>query len=121
MPRILVVDDEPDILHLVSVSLSVKGYDVRTAKSKAGFFELLSAFKPDLIILDVMLGPDNGREICREIRAAEHKHIPIVLCSAVPEMLAKYEECNANDTLEKPFPLSLLFEKVNKLLTAIAR
>ena len=116
MHRILIVDDEPDVLHLVSVCLSMKGYNVCTAKSKGSFFELLSSFKPDLIILDVMLGPDNGRDICKEIKAAEHKHIPIILCSAVPEMLAKFEECNANDTLEKPFPLQLLFEKVYKLL-----
>src|ERR1700712_2343142 len=117
MQRIVVVDDEPDILHLVSMSLSKKGYEVKTAKSKTEFLELLPSFKPDLIILDVMLGADNGRDICKEIKAAEHRHIPIILYSAVAHMLANFEECNANDTLEKPFPLSELFIKVTKALS----
>lgn len=116
MSRILIVDDEQDILHLVSMFLSSKGYEVRTAKSKTEFFDLLPSFKPDLIILDVMLGADNGRDICKEIKAAEHKHIPVILYSAIPQMLANYEECNANDTLEKPFPLSELLKKVTKAL-----
>ena len=116
MPRILVVDDEVDILHLLSVCLRTKGYIVQTAKTKTEFFDLLISFKPDLIILDVMLGPDNGREICKQIKAAEHKHIPIILYSAVPTMLANFEECNANDTLDKPFLLADLYEKVEKVL-----
>jgi len=117
MLRILVVDDEPDILHLVVSFLYSKGFSVKTAKSKIEFIPLLTSFKPDLIILDVMLGGDNGRDICKEIKAAEHKHIPVILYSANPEMLQNYEECNANYVLEKPFSLSALYSKVNEALT----
>jgi DNA-binding response OmpR family regulator len=116
MERILVVDDEPDILQLISLCLSTKGYEVKTAKSKQEFFNLLISYTPDLIILDVMLGNDNGRDICKEIKAAQHKHIPIILYSAVPTFLDNYEECNADDILHKPFLLVDLYEKVNKAL-----
>ena len=116
MRRLLVVDDEPDISYLLVAYLSRKGYEVQSAKSKQEFFHFLDLFKPDLIILDVMLGPENGRDICKEIKAAEYKHIPVLLCSAIPEMLDNYEECHANYTIEKPFELKVLLQAVKKLL-----
>ncbi|MEP6676455.1 MAG: response regulator [Ferruginibacter sp.] len=117
MPRILIVDDELDIILLLAAYLSRNGYEIQTAQSKKEFLGLLKLFKPDLVILDVMLGEDNGRDICKEIKAAEHKDIPVLLCSAIPEMLDNYEECHANHTLEKPFELSVLLETVRKLLS----
>jgi len=112
MPKILVLDDEPDILLLVETILKTNGYEVQKASSKIQFLELLSWFKPDLVIIDVMLSGDDGRDICREIKAAEHSHIPVILYSADNSLLENYKECNADYTLDKPFEINVLLDKV---------
>lgn len=116
MARILIVDDEPDMLHLISTLLLKKGFEVQTALSKKELLLFLDSFKPQLIILDVMMKGENGRDICKQIKAAEHRHIPVILYSANPEMLADYQACDADDSLEKPFSFSTLFEKINRAL-----
>ena len=114
MPKILVLDDQTDILYLMETVLRLHGYEVQTAFSKDKFYELLSSFKPQLVILDVMIGGDDGRDICREIKAAEHKHIPVILYSANPDLLLDFQECHANDVLEKPFAIKDLLSKIEK-------
>ena len=115
MITILVVDDAEDILFLLKITLEKSGYSVRTATTKAAFLAWLESADPDLIILDVMLGEDNGRDICQEIKLTNRKHIPIMLYSAVASNLADYKACEANDILEKPFELEVLLEKVRRL------
>ena len=119
MAKILVADDQADLLQLVDTILTMAGHHVVTAKSREEFLSRLSSLKPDVIILDVMIGADNGRDICREIKAAEHKHIPVILYSANPELLESYEECAADDVLHKPFEIKLLVDKVNRVLEAL--
>lgn len=112
--KVLIVDDEADILHLVTLSLLTNGYEIMKAKSKAELLPLLSDFKPDVLLLDVNLGTDNGREICKIIKAAEHRHIYVILMSALPDALQNAEECGANEVLEKPFSIPVLLEKIEK-------
>ena len=74
-------------------------------------------FKPDLILLDVILNGENGRDICEKIRANKTKiRIPIILISANPDWLENCKECGADDILEKPFDIKNLTLKIDHLL-----
>ncbi|MCP9753516.1 response regulator transcription factor [Ferruginibacter sp. HRS2-29] len=117
MATILVVDDHEDLLYLMTTCLTLKGYSVRTARSKSEFLDSLGALDPDLIILDVMLGQDNGRDLCKEIKSSRHKHIPILLYSAVSHLLDDFEECQADGILEKPFEINVLLQEVQGLIS----
>ena len=73
--------------------------------------------KPDLIIMDIMLGAQDGRNVCKQLKSQhETKHIPIIIMSASPGKLNGHKEHLADDILEKPFALSDLLSKMNKLL-----
>jgi len=72
---------------------------------------ILNSFKPDLIYLDINVGTEDGREMCKHIKAmAEHKHIPIILISANDDSLKSYKEYQADSIMRKPFEPSQLLK-----------
>ena len=77
--------------------------------------ETISLFEPDLILLDVLLRQENGRDMCRKIKE-ENKVLPIVLISANPNLLKNFEECEADAVIEKPFEMQTVMTTVDKLL-----
>lgn len=106
MSKILVVDDEKNILELVRFNLEREGYQVLTALDGAQGLELARKETPDLIVLDVMLPEMNGIEVCRELHQdAATKNIPIVMLSARAEELDRVLglEMGADDYVTKPF------------------
>jgi DNA-binding response OmpR family regulator len=83
MARILVVDDDPDITYAISLFLRKEGHDVQTAASRAEAMKALAAYKPDLMILDVMMEqPDDGIAMAQELRRAGNM-VPIVMLTSV--------------------------------------
>ena len=114
MAKILVVDDSQDLLELFLLILVTFGHEVQTATSGNTMNSVVSAFIPDLILLDVMLGNEDGRELCRENKAAGDT--PIILMSANPVLLKDFNEFGANDILEKPFDVASLAKKINTVL-----
>jgi DNA-binding response OmpR family regulator len=117
MANILVVDDSTDILEVMQYVLETEGYEVRSVRGRNSLMKEIEHFTPDLIILDVLLSRDNGREICKVIRANEStKHVPILLMSTNAKLLKNPEECGATDTIAKPFHLPELTEKVRSAL-----
>lgn len=111
MDKILVVDDDFDILTLVKMSLSLNGFSVEATPRWEDVDHTIHEFWPDLILLDVSLAGADGREICRKIKSAgDTMHIPIILFSANAEMEKSVENCNAQAFIAKPYELShLLF------------
>ena len=84
MKKILLVDDEPDTLQVYSDLLSTEGYDVTTAASGDQATRLINGYRPDLILLDVMMPGKNGVEVARELSLRKDtKDIPIVLITAL--------------------------------------
>lgn len=116
MVKILIVDDSEELLEILSTFLQMRGYDVKSVSSVKPVRNLLSDFEPDVILLDVRMGGDDGRKLCREIKEKHTKHIPIILTSASPELLKDYEECNADAIIEKPFDIHTVEKKVNSVL-----
>ena len=119
MPKkILVVDDEPDILALAIIRLETSGYEVLMAKDSEGAFDLLKKDRPDLILLDLLLPKMQGDELCKRLKSdAQFKDIPIVLFTASSVRVpVKVREMGADDYIVKPFePEELLF-KIKKFI-----
>ncbi|MES2429728.1 MAG: response regulator [Bacteroidota bacterium] len=113
--KILVVDDAEDIVGLLTILLTKNNFEVETAYSNKTLLDKMHTFFPDLILLDVNLNGENGRDICKQIKDTGNK-APIILMSANHELLANHEECKACDVIEKPFLLDKVLSKINALL-----
>lgn len=117
MSKILVVDDDIDILSVMEILLTMKGFEVEVTAKGENTFPKIETFKPDLILLDVLISGHDGRTICRKLKASkETMHIPIIMFSAHPGAAATIAEYGANDFIAKPFDVTSLLQKVNHLL-----
>lgn len=117
-PKILIVDDSPELLYVMSFYLEKNSYEVLAVISKELLESSLKYFHPDLIILDVFFRNSyTGRELCKNIKDSnEFKKIPILLMSSEYENLTDLPECMADEKIHKPFNLSLLMDKIEQLL-----
>lgn len=116
---VAVVDDEPDILELISVNLSRANFDVRTFEDAVSFFRYVEKETPDLVILDLMLPDADGFEVCKRLKK-DHKlaHIPVVMLTAKNEETDKVLglEIGADDYVTKPFSPKELIARVKAVL-----
>ncbi len=111
--KILVVDDEPDILEALQEILEEEGYAVMTTEKGDYVEKLHNGGLPDLILLDVFLSGKDGRSIAKQLKSQEEtKHIPIIMFSAHPNAEKTAREAGANDFVAKPFEIDQLLEKV---------
>ena len=104
--RILVIDDEPDLLELVRINLKQAGYEVETAETGRDALELLRRSAPDLVVLDLMLPDVTGTEICRRMRTdPELADLPIIMLTAKADEVDRVVglELGADDYVTKPF------------------
>jgi len=119
MTRILVVDDEPHILKLVSFSLTAKGFEVIEATDGLSAIEVAQTEQPDLILLDVMMPALDGYEACRRLKAnPATAHIPVVMLSAKSQQAERTTgiDCGATDYICKPFTPKDLVNEVRRVL-----
>lgn len=117
--KILVVDDEIYILHILDYSLGMEGYEVVKALSGEQAIAVALQERPDLIILDIMMPPPDGYETCLRLKADPATHnIPVVFLSAKGREadLRRGYEVGATDYVTKPFSPRKLVELINKLL-----
>ncbi len=117
--RILVIDDEPDLLELVRLSLDQAGYRVDTAETGNEALSSVRSLRPDLIVLDLMLPDVPGTEVCRQIRAdPELSRIPIIMLTARAEEVDRVVgfELGADDYVAKPFSPRELTLRVRAVL-----
>ena len=124
--KILVVDDDPDILEALTIILEAQGYQVVTAKDGIDGLATLKAEKPDLMILDLLMPKMDGFAVCKELRDprwSKFKGIPILILTSVREEASRrrYEletglELDVDDYIEKPVSPEILLKRVGKLL-----
>ncbi|MFQ5599084.1 MAG: response regulator [Candidatus Krumholzibacteriia bacterium] len=117
--KILVVDDEVYILHILDFILGAENYDVVTATNGEQALLKVRDEQPDLVILDIMMPKLDGYETCRMIKSeAATKHIPVILLTAkgreVDQKLGK--EVGASDYITKPFSPTKLIDRVQAIL-----
>ncbi len=118
-PRVLIVDDEPDLLELVRFHLSQAGYDVSVCVSGRDGLEQVRRRPPDLLVLDLMLPDLPGTEVCRQIRAdAALADLPILMLTAKGEEVDRVVgfELGADDYVAKPFSPRELALRVGAIL-----
>jgi len=118
--KILVVDDEPDLLDVVTVRLRHSGYEIMGAIDAEEALELLQKNIPDLILLDLLLPKMQGDELCRKLKAdSKFKHIPIILFTASvirPSSTKDIQAMGADDCIIKPFQPEDLIAKIEKYI-----
>ncbi len=117
--KILVVDDEPDVLRLIAATLEHNGYDVVTADSGPKALRVLENSLFDLVILDVMMPGMSGFEVCRKIKSnPKHQSVPVVFLTAKwgGEALREGLEAGALMYIQKPFTTRKLLRVVESAL-----
>ncbi len=117
--RLLMVDDEPELLMLVESRLKANGFEVLIATDGQRALEMAKKEKPDLIVLDLMLPKMDGYKVCGLLkRDSRYAKIPIILFTARAQEEDKKlgEEVGADAYLTKPFEPSVLLETIKKLL-----
>lgn len=116
--RILVVDDEREIVSSLCMALEVKDYETLTAFDGQEALEVARREKPDLILLDVIMPKLNGYQVCRELKKDEStKSIPIVMLTAKTQESERYwgKETGADEYITKPFDILKLLEVIYKI------
>lgn len=116
--KILVVDDEMDILEIISYNLKSAGYDTVTAKDGSEAIQKAKIFRPDLIMLDIMMPNKNGIDTCREIRKIpEFKDTMVLFLTALNDEKSEIDGLNmgADDYIAKPIKPKLLVSRINAL------
>lgn len=115
-PRILVVDDEPNVRDTVAFNLKREGFDVSFASDGIAAIDLARSLHPDVVVLDIMLPGIDGFQVCRTIR--EESTVPILLLSARGEEIDRVVglELGADDFLAKPFAMRELVARVRAML-----
>jgi len=124
--KILVVDDDPDILDAITLILESQSYEVVTARDGVEGLANLKAEQPDLMILDLLMPKMDGFAVCKELkdsRWSKYREIPILILTSVREDASRrrYEletglELDVDDYIEKPMAPDILLERVGKLI-----
>jgi CheY-like chemotaxis protein len=119
--KVLLVDDEPHVRHIMRLKLESTGYTVQTASDGAEGARTADEFNPDLIISDYQMPQMNGLEMCRALGAHEtHKHIPILLLTSREFEIGPVQLAGTNvkAVRDKPFSPKAILKLVEELLTA---
>lgn len=119
--KILVLDDDDDILEVISFVLVDNGYEVKTLNCGDTVFEDIKSFQPDLILMDVMLAGLDGRSICKSIKENHLTYfVPVILISGTHDLAKSLLLPGApNDFVAKPFDLDHLLAKIEKHLAVV--
>ena len=118
MKKLLIVDDDKDLLEMVEMALREQGFEVYTSTEGSSFFSLLEKFKPDIVLLDVFLHDADGRELCYQLKSAPlYHHIPVALYSAGHMSNSTITNSGADTFITKPFELQQLGDKLRAMLT----
>jgi two-component system KDP operon response regulator KdpE len=114
--RVLVVDDDPAIVRMVTRSLGARGYAVEGAASGAEMKTAMARTRPDVVLLDLALPDADGIELCASIR--EHSAVPVIILSALSEEARKVRALDegADDYLTKPFGIEELMARIRVVL-----
>jgi CheY-like chemotaxis protein len=117
-PRVLVIEDEDRIREMLTWILLTSGYAVTATDSVLGTSVLLRKARPDVILLDIGLPYESGASLLRSLRAdPETASIPVVIVSAIPEILTAERRAMATAVIKKPFTSGQVVDAVHRALT----
>lgn len=115
--KILIVDDEPSISMLIEFNLKLAGYDVHCVYDGEAVFGALQQFRPDLIVLDLMLPKMDGLQVCRKLRG-QNNLVPIIMLTAMQDLSDKIAglDNGADDYMTKPFSPQELISRIQAIM-----
>jgi DNA-binding response OmpR family regulator len=118
LKRILVLDDNQDILDIVHETLTYENFEVKSTGESDNVMPLLEAFEPDLVILDYRVAGQNGGELCRAIKShPKFNNVPVIIFSAYINRESDLFAYGCDAIIDKPFDLTELVNKVNNLIS----
>ncbi|SKB47036.1 response regulator [Daejeonella lutea] len=114
MKRVLVVDDNQEILDVIKILMELNGYEVKCINSGLNLSDSVIDYDPNIILLDIVLGDIDGRDLCRYLKGDPRtQHIPIIIISASDTIYSAGEKtCNAETFIPKPFDIQYLLTQV---------
>jgi two-component system phosphate regulon response regulator PhoB len=111
-PTVLIVEDNFDLAEATRHFLEIKRFKVIISDGK-NLQQIIKEQRPDIIILDILLGPLDGREICRDLKQNEEtKSIPVIMLSAHDKLSKAYDDNRADGYIMKPFALAELLDEI---------
>lgn len=115
--KILIVDDEPSISMLIEFNLKLVGYEVHCVYDGEAVFDAIGQFRPDLIVLDLMLPKMDGLQVCRKLRN-QNNLVPIVMLTAMQDLSDKIAglDNGADDYMTKPFSPQELISRIQAIM-----
>lgn len=121
MPKILVVDDEPQINDFLRRGLTYKGFEVAAVSNGEDALNSARDYPPDLVVLDIMLPDMTGYEVCRRLRASGDRNLPILMLTARDALSDKITglDCGADDYITKPFAFEELLARIRANLRRV--
>lgn len=115
--KVLIIDDDVDALRILQKILSRENYEVEVLSKWHDAFTIVNTFKPQVILLDILLSGIDGRHISKQLKTNEKtRNIPIILITANPDIAKNIGSSGADDFLEKPFTKQELISKIEKLV-----
>jgi DNA-binding response OmpR family regulator len=114
MVKILIIDDDESILEAMQIAVESQGHDVETLKDGEKAAEVVGKFKPNLILLDLLLSGLDGIQVINDLKSVGINETPIIMISAHPTAKETALGSGATDFLAKPFELEELFSVINK-------
>jgi DNA-binding response OmpR family regulator len=119
MTKVLVVDDDTDLLDMVSLVLTRYNMKVNPLDKCLEFLDTLTSDIPDIVLMDIYLGECDGRELCQNLKkASPYSNIPVILYSAGNVTQSSVHESLADDFMAKPFDIQHLVNKIRHHLDA---
>ncbi|MBN2003376.1 MAG: response regulator transcription factor [Anaerolineae bacterium] len=114
--RVLIIDDDQNIVHLIKIALMARGFEVLTASDGESGLEIFQTTPPDIVILDVMMPGMDGRQVCQRIR--ERSNVPLLFLTALGNVPARVQglAIGADDYMSKPYEVQELIARVEALL-----
>lgn len=120
MSKILILDDDLDLLSIVKSLLKKKGFEVLTFACWQNAWENIKRNKPNLILLDVFLKGADGMDVCKKLKSTTStRHIPVIMFSSYPNIAASaIDEFGADEFIAKPFEVNDMVRKIRNVLSS---
>ena len=121
--KILIVDDEPDIIELLEYNLQKEGYQTETASDGVEAVKLNANFQPNIILLDVMMPNMDGIEACRQIKESKNNDAYVIFLTARSEEFTEIAafDVGANDFITKPIKPRALLSRISSIVKRIQK
>jgi DNA-binding response OmpR family regulator len=116
MVKVLLVDDDLDLLEMVCLMLRTSQFDANCISSGIEVFSYIQKLSPDVVVMDIFLGDSDGRDLCLQIKKeGKYSTLPVLLYSAGKISESSITECGADAFLHKPFDMQVLVSRIRQL------